>query len=71
MANDPNSQPTHGWTKFGHAVHATTMDHLPSTTGLQRFNNRVALSITTRVGTMACAYVFTMIALISLPDVLD
>jgi hypothetical protein len=36
----------------------------------QGFNAKVAVIITKGVGTMACAYLFTLIALISLPDIL-
>jgi hypothetical protein len=35
---------------------------------VEGFNAKVALVITRSVGTMACAYVFGLIALISLPD---
>jgi hypothetical protein len=35
---------------------------------VEGFNAKVALVITRSVGTMACAYVFALIALISLPD---
>ena len=35
------------------------------------FNGRLALFITDRVGTMACAYVFALIALISLPGAIE
>jgi hypothetical protein len=35
--------------------------------GVEGFNAKVALVITNSVGTMACAYVFTVITLISLP----
>lgn len=35
---------------------------------VQRFNARLALAITNAVGSMWCAYAFTMLALISLPD---
>jgi len=35
---------------------------------VEGFNAKVALIITRSVGTMACAYVFALIALISLPD---
>jgi hypothetical protein len=35
---------------------------------VEGFNDEVALVITRSVGTMACAYVFALIALISLPD---
>lgn len=34
---------------------------------VNRFNRKVGLGITTSVGTMWCAYVFTAIALVSLP----
>jgi hypothetical protein len=34
------------------------------------FNGRVGLAITTAVGTMICAYIFGVIALISLPSAL-
>jgi len=34
---------------------------------ITKFNRKLALTITSRVGTMACAYVFAAIALISLP----
>ncbi len=37
---------------------------------VEGFNAKVALVITRSVGTMACAYVFALIALISLPDAL-
>lgn len=37
------------------------------TGGLGRFNTRLALKITTSVGSMWCAYAFAIIALISLP----
>jgi hypothetical protein len=35
------------------------------------FNGRIGLAITLGVGTMVCAYVFALIALVSLPDTLD
>ncbi|HUZ38608.1 MAG TPA: hypothetical protein VMV17_19975, partial [Streptosporangiaceae bacterium] len=35
------------------------------------FNGRVGLAITTAVGTMVCAYVFAVIAFISLPSALS
>ncbi|GAC1521421.1 MAG: hypothetical protein NVS2B6_05790 [Thermoleophilaceae bacterium] len=35
---------------------------------VEGFNAKVALVITRSVGTMACAYVFALIALVSLPD---
>jgi cytochrome c biogenesis factor len=48
-----------------------TADQLPSSTNsIVRFNNWSALKITAVVGTMWCAYVFTGIALVSLPAAL-
>jgi hypothetical protein len=45
-------------------------DQLPKSGPMQRFNCALALKITDGVGTMWCAYAFTLIALISLPSVL-
>lgn len=64
------SEPTHGFTKHGHAVHQNTMDHMNKNTPYKRFNNKFAVFITSRVGTMTCAYVFSIIAFISLPAIL-
>jgi hypothetical protein len=65
------SEPTHGYTKLGQAVHAHVHDHFPAGTPYQRFNKRVALAITTYVGTMTCFWVFCLLALCSLPSVLS
>jgi hypothetical protein len=46
------------------------MDHLPQATAYQRFNKAFAVQCTNYVGSMTCAYVFGVIALISLPAVL-
>ncbi len=43
-------------------------DQYPRDTKIARINARVGVRITNAVGTMACAYVFTVIALISLPS---
>ncbi len=43
-------------------------DQHPNGTAFERFNTRVGLKITVLVGTMVCGYVFTVIALISLPS---
>jgi hypothetical protein len=40
----------------------------PTGSPFARFNTRFGLAITTLVGTMVCAYIFTLIALISLPS---
>lgn len=42
--------------------------HLPSKSAPDRVNSWLAVKITSGVGTMWCAYVFAVIALISLPD---
>jgi hypothetical protein len=54
----------------GFKVHARALDHLPSATTLQRFNKHAAVTITTAVGTMYCAYSFGVLALLSLPAIL-
>jgi hypothetical protein len=65
------SEPTHGYTRLGQAVQAHVHDHLPDHTPYQRFNKRVALAITTYVGTMTCFWIFCLLALCSLPYVLS
>lgn len=42
-------------------------DQHPSGSAYARFNARVAQAVTARVGSMTCAYLFTVIALVSLP----
>ncbi len=64
------TQPTHGWTRHGHPVHGKTTDHLPGDTPYARFNKRVAVAVTEKVGTMSCAWAFCLIALLSLPATL-
>ena len=75
------SSPTYG-VVAGHEVHAKTRDHLakhirfsPSAIRqgmkeVEGFNAKLAVLITSGVGTMACAYLFCVIALVSLPAVL-
>jgi hypothetical protein len=63
--------PTHGFTRSGLAVHRRTVDHLPTASGYQRFNKRVALALTSAVGTMTCFWLFCILALLSLPAVLS
>lgn len=60
--------PRHGYTKEGVPVHGKTHEFVKKDTAAQRFNSAVGLKITVLVGTMWCAYVFALIALISLPD---
>ncbi len=66
-----HDQPAHGFTKRGQAVHKKTLDHLPTRTGYQRFNKKLAVGITSTVGTMTSAYIFTVLSLVSLPAVLS
>jgi uncharacterized membrane protein len=60
--------PKHGYTKDGMPVHERTHQFVKRDTAAQRFNSAVGLKITVLVGTMWCAYVFAVIALVSLPD---
>jgi hypothetical protein len=62
--------PTHGFTKLGQAVHKRTVDHLPSNTPYQRFNKRLALTLTNNIGTMTCFWLFCVVSLSSLLAVL-
>ncbi len=39
-------------------------------TGIQKFNSKLGLGITTTVGTMWAAYVFVLLSLVSLPSVI-
>ena len=65
-----HGRPTHGFTSLGQAVHRRTVDHMPSGTAYQRLNKKIAVAITSSVGTMTSAYIFTLLALVSLPAVL-
>jgi len=71
MVESATTTPTHGWTKLGQAVHAHTFDHMPTHNGYARFNKWLAIKVTTGVGSMTCAYVFSLLALISLPAILS
>ena len=60
---------------FGHAghglpVHRKSVDHLPEHSAYARFNKRLAVTVTDKIGSMTCAWVFSVIALVSLPAVL-
>jgi hypothetical protein len=46
-------------------------DQRPADTPFARFNSWLSLKITLLVGTMVCAYVFALIALISLPSAIS
>ena len=63
-------EPRFGFTKHGHAVYPRTFDHLPSHTAYARFNKRLAVLITSNVGTMTCFWLFCVISLLGLPAAL-
>jgi hypothetical protein len=65
-----SEHPHYGFTKLGHAVHLNALDHLPVHSAYARFNKAVAVKITTGVGSMTCAWIFCLLALLSLPAVL-
>jgi len=65
------TEPTHGYTSRGLAVHMHVHDHMRVDTAYARFNKKVALGITRYVGTMTCFWVFCLLALCSLPSVLS
>ena len=54
---------------FSH-TRTATWDHHAVNTAYQRFNKKVAIKITGVVGSMTCAWVFCLIALLSLPAIL-
>lgn len=60
--------PKHGYTKDGTPVYERTHRYLKRDTAAQRFNAAFGLKITLLVGTMWCAYIFALIAFISLPS---
>jgi hypothetical protein len=64
-------QPAHGYTKVGVAVHGHVHDHMRQDTAYERFNKRVAITITKYVGSMTCFWVFCCLSLCSLPSVLS
>jgi len=70
MATQGQNAPAHGFTRHGQPVHRRTIDHLPTRTGYQRFNKRLAMLITQNVGTMTCFWIFCLISLSSLLAVL-
>jgi hypothetical protein len=60
----------HGFTKHGHVVHRRTLDHLPANTAYQRFNKKLAMVITSNIGTMSCFWFFCVISISSVLAVL-
>ena len=51
--------------------HRHRWDHLPHSTAAQKFNRAVAVKVTGAVGSMTCAYIFCVIALIGLPTAIQ
>ena len=47
------------------------VDQLPSGSAAKRFNARLAVKVTTGVGTMWCAYAFAALAVVSLPSAIS
>jgi hypothetical protein len=52
-------------------VPVKVQDHMPADTTYQRFNKKLAVAITTNVGSMTSAYIFSVLSLLSLPAVLS
>jgi hypothetical protein len=61
-------KPKHGFTRDGTPVYERTHRYAKRDTPAQRFNAAFGLKITVLVGTMWCAYVFALIAFVSLPS---
>jgi hypothetical protein len=68
--NGHAQQPTFGFTWRGKAVHARWLDHYPTHNIYHRTNKALAVWITTNIGTMTCFWVFSLIAIMSLPAVM-
>ncbi len=68
MTGEPT--PLHMREHFERIVMPRPRDISKAVNGVEGFNAKFAVLITRGVGTMACAYVFAIIALISLPDAL-
>jgi hypothetical protein len=66
----PEGGPHFGFTRHGLAVHLRAADHQPAGTAYERFNKKVALGVTGFVGSMTAAWLFCLLALLSLPAVL-
>jgi hypothetical protein len=67
-AQAPPAQPHFGRTKHGLPVHLRVRDYHAGKHG--QFNRTIALWITSHIGTMRCFWVFSCIALLSLPATL-
>ena len=64
------TEPQHGWTRLGYAVHAKTIDHHPTETAYQRFNKFCAVWITKNIGTMTAFWLFTALSMCVIPSCL-
>jgi hypothetical protein len=62
-----NAPPTRSRQEFTHVVRFDPKAIRRAVSEVEGINAKIALVITRTVGTMACAYVFALIALISLP----
>lgn len=63
-------KPHFGFTRTGHAVHLHVTDHMADGTAYQRFNKKVAVWLTAKIGTMTCFWIFLLLAFTSLPATL-
>ena len=63
-------QPHFGFTRHGHPVHLRTIDYHRADTAYQNLNKKVATAVTRKVASMTCAYLFSLLALVSLPAIL-
>jgi hypothetical protein len=63
--------PKHGYTQDGTPVFANTHHFVKADTAAQRINAAVGLKITVLVGTMWAAYLFAIIAFVSLPSTIQ
>lgn len=64
-------EPEHGYTKSGQPVHALTTDYHKAENFFQRINSKFGLKVTLAVGTMWCAYIFAILALLALPSAIN
>jgi hypothetical protein len=62
------SAPLHSYERLEHVASFSPREIKMAVGQVEGFNAKLALVITRTVGTMACAYVFAALALISLPD---
>ena len=62
------STPTKSRQVVAHAARFNPSDIRQAVSEVEGFNAKLAVLITSGVGTMACAYAFALLAMISLPD---